>query len=304
MIRVGVIGAGTMGQHHARVYSELGAQLIGIADPDLGRARDLASKCGAAACYSDYRDLISRVDAVTVSAPTSLHRQIAIDFVEHGVHCLVEKPIASSVDDGQEMVRAAERNDVLLMVGHIERFNPIIGKLKGLLDDGSLGDLMIISTRRVGPFVPRIRDVGIIIDSATHDIDIARYLVGREPVDVYCKARKYRHLKEDHAVVVLDFVDTVACIEVNWFTPHKVRSLVATGSEGIASLDYIRQEMIFHNSAEYAKTFGGEWMEPLKLELEHFLGCVQGGIQPLVSGEDALGTLQTALRAEESVAHV
>jgi len=303
MIRVGVVGVGEMGQHHARVYAELGAKLVGIADPDLSRAEEVASKYNADFSW-DYRQLLPQVDAVTIAVPTSLHRQIALDFMQHGVHCLVEKPIASTIDEAEDMVREAERNRVKLMVGHIERFNPVVGKLKQLMRRGALGQLMIISTRRVGPFAPRVRDVGIIIDTATHDIDIARYLVGKEPVDVFCKAGKFKHQKEDHAIVVLDFGSTTACIEVNWFTPHKVRSLVATGSEGIAYLDYIEQHLVVYNSSQDANVIKLQKAEPLKLELEHFLTCIQNDSEPLINGWDALKTLEIALRAKEAVAHV
>lgn len=303
MIRVGVVGAGAMGQHHARVYAELGAKLVGIADSDFSRAEEVASKYNAGFSW-DYRQLLPQVDAVTIAVPTSLHRQIALDFMQHGVHCLVEKPIASTIDEAEDMVREAERNRVKLMVGHIERFNPVVGKLRQLMRRGALGQLMIISTRRVGPFAPRVRDVGIIIDTATHDIDIARYLVGKEPVDVFCKAGKFKHQKEDHAIVVLDFGSTTACIEVNWFTPHKVRSLVATGSEGIAYLDYIEQHLVVYNSSQDANMVKLQKAEPLKLELEHFLTCIQNDSEPLINGWDALKTLEIALRAKEAVAHV
>ena len=303
MTRVGVVGAGTMGQHHARVYAEMGAELVGIADPDLARAEVVAGKYGIG-CEADYRQLIGRVDAVSIAVPTSLHREIAVDFMRNGVHCLVEKPIAPTIDQAEEMVSEAGKSGVKLMVGHIERFNPVVARLKEFIDRGVLGELMIISTRRVGPFVSRIRDVGIIIDTATHDIDIARYLVGKEPIGVFSKAGKFRHQKEDHAIVVLDFGSTTACIEVNWFTPHKVRSLVATGSEGIAYLDYIEQEVTVHNHSKDARTVKMEKMEPLRLELEHFLGCIQYNTEPLVNGWEAVSTLDIALRAERVVAHV
>ncbi len=159
--------------------------------------------------------------------------------------------------------------------------------------------MLIISTRRVGPFVFRIRDVGVIIDSATHDIDIARYLTGKEPVRVFCKAGKFKHQKEDYAVLILDFGDTAACIEVNWLSPHKVRSLVATGSEGTAYLNYIEQELTIHNSLG-TKIVRLEKMEPLKLELQHFLKCVEDDERPLVDGSEGLKVLKIALEANRA----
>jgi len=295
MIKVGVVGLGMMGQHHVRVYSQLGCELVGVADANIKRAKEIGEKYGVS-FYSDYTKLKPQVDAVSIVVPTRLHQQIAVDFIKQGVHCLVEKPIASNLDEAEEIIRAAEANHINLMVGHIERFNPAVLRLKQLIHQGILGKLMIISTRRVGPFVPRIRDVGIIIDTATHDIDVTRYLVGKEPVSVFSKAGRFKHPKEDYAIVVLDFGDATASIEVNWFTPSKVRSLVATGSEGIAYLDYIKQELTVHNS-QHINTIRIEKTEPLKSELEHFLSCAETGKTPLVDGYEGLKVLKIALEA-------
>ncbi len=298
MIRVGVVGLGMIGQHHARVYSQIGCKLVGVVDADPEKARAMGERYGTR-YYSDYTNLIPQVDAVSIAVPTTLHRQIVLDFISRGVHCLVEKPIASNLEEAREMIQSAEEKGIKLMVGHIERFNPAVLRLKEIIDEGRLGKLMIISTRRVGPFASRIRDVGIIVDTATHDIDVARYLVGKEPLNVFAKAGRFKHQKEDHAIVVLDFGDTTACIEVNWFTPHKVRSLVATGSEGIAYLDYIEQEVVLHNSQgiEMVKI---EKAEPLRLELEHFLRCVANDEKPMIDGYEGLNVLKIALEASLS----
>ena len=297
-LRVGVVGLGTMGQHHARVYSQLKCELVGVVDANIEKAKEIGERYSAQ-YYSDYTKLIPQVDAVSIAVPTTLHQQIATDFIKQGVHCLVEKPIASNLEEAQEMIQAAEESHIKLVVGHVERFNPVVLSLKQLIDEGIMGKLMIISIRRVGPFVSRIRDVGIIIDTATHDIDIARYLVGKEPIEVFSKAGRFKHPKEDHAVIVLDFGDVTASIEVNWFTPYKVRSLVATGSEAIAYLDYIKQELTVHNSQgmEIVKV---EKAEPLKLELEHFLKCVENNEKPLVDGHEGLQVLKIALKASKS----
>lgn len=301
MPRVGVVGVGNMGQHHARIYSACGARLAGVSDMDPVKGNEIAARYGVR-YFPDYHELIGQVDAVSVVVPTSLHCQVAVEFLRAGIHVLVEKPIAPSVDEAQSMIWEAERSGAKLMVGHIERFNPAVTLLKELLDQGSLGQLMIISTRRVGPFVPRIRDVGIIIDSATHDIDVARYLVGKEPVDVYSRTGMFKHVREDHGVMVLDFGGVTASIEVNWFTPHKVRTLVATGSDGTANLDYIEQSLVLHNGAG-PKVMHPERGEPLALEIQHFLSCVRTDAVPLVSGREGLRTLQVALQAERSTVH-
>lgn len=303
MVKVGVVGLGAMGQHHVRLYSQLDCELVGIADADPVRAREIGEEYGLS-YYSDYHELLSKIDAVSIVVPTSLHHKVAMDFLKEGVHCLIEKPIASTIKEAMDIIQQAEQSRAKLMVGHIERFNPAVAKLKEIIDGGTLGELMIISTRRVGPFVPRIRDVGILIDTASHDIDIARYLIGKEPANIYCKAGKHKHPREDHAILVLDFGCTTACIEANWFTPHKVRSLVATGSKGIAYLDYIEQNLTVYNGAHYTNMDEQRKTEPLQLELEHFIDCIGNNTQPLIDGEDGLKTLQIALQAEQAGDHV
>jgi len=297
MIKVGVIGVGMMGQYHARIYSQLNCELVGVADKNFEKAKKIGEMYSTN-YYKDYAELLDKVDAVSIAVPTSLHKKVAIDFIKRGVHCLVEKPIASTIVEAEEMIKEAERNDAKLMIGHVERFNPAVVKLKEIVDKGTLGKLIIISTRRVGPFVSRIRDVGIIIDSATHDIDVIRYLVGKDPIRMFSKSGRVKGEKEDHAIVVLDFGDVAASIEVNWFTPHKVRSLVATGTKAIAYLDYLKQKVEIYNDEEKIVP-RIEKKEPLKLELEHFLECVQKNKRPLVDGYEGLKVLRIAIKADK-----
>ncbi len=298
MIKVGVVGLGAMGQHHARLYSQMNCELVGVADANPERAREIGEKYSSK-YYSDYRDLLDKVEAVSIAVPTTLHYTIAMDFLKEGIHCLVEKPIAFNLQEAAGMIEAAQKMGVNLAIGHIERFNPAVVKLKQIVDEGTLGKLLIISTRRVGPFVPRIRDVGVVIDSATHDIGVVKYLIGKEPVSVFSRVGRLNHTKEDHAVIVLDFEDTTACIEVNWFTPHKVRTLVATGSEGIAYLDYIEQKVIVHNSHE-AEVADIDKAEPLKLELEDFINRVAFRSKPTVDGIEGMAILRIALESCEN----
>ena len=300
MIKVGVVGLGAMGHNHARVYSQMDCELVGVADTNLERAKEIAGLYKTR-YYSDYKELIPQVDAVSIVVPTTLHCPVARDFIEHGVHCLVEKPIASTMKNASEMVLEAKDNHVKLMIGHIERFNPAVTRLKQLIDESTLGALIQISTRRVGPYAPRIRDVGIIIDSATHDIDVVSYLLNMEPASIFSKFGQVRHQKEDHAIIVLDFGKVTACIEVNWFSPQKVRTLVATGTEGTAYLDYIEQAIIVNNS-HIKGHIDVEKAEPLKLELEHFVKCVETNAQPMVDGYQGMKVLEIALEAGNSKA--
>jgi len=297
-LKIGVVGLGAMGLNHARLYTQLNCQLVGVADVDPIRAKEIGEKYNVP-YYSDYHQLLNKVEAVSIAVPTTLHHRVAMDFLNAGVHCLVEKPIAFSLDEAEEMIKIAKKNHVNLGIGHIERFNPAVVRLKQVIDEGKLGKLLIISTRRVGPSVPRIRDVGIVIDSATHDIGVVKYLLGKEPTNVFSRVGKLKHPKEDYAVIVLDFDDTTACIEVNWFTPHKVRTLVATGSEGIAYLDYIEQKLTVHSSNGIENTEIIK-AEPLRLELEDFLASILEGIQPSINGTEGKAILKIALESNHN----
>lgn len=296
-MKVGVIGVGEMGQNHVRVYHEIGAEIVGIADLELGRITKIATQYETVP-FTDYKELLQeRLDAVSIAVPTRLHREVALEAIKRGVNLLIEKPLADSIAHSKEIIATAEKTGLKLMVGHIERFNPAVGKLKDVIEHGTIGKLLLLSMRRVGPFSPRITDIGIITDFATHDIDIARYITGKEPVGVFAKLSGIRNKKGDCGLIILDFGDITASIEVNWFTPHKVRTLVATGTEGIAYLDYIEQTLEVHNQSwKMIPRF--EKGEPLKLELEHFLECIKFDRQPLVTGYDGLKTLEIALEAE------
>ncbi|MFC1988450.1 Gfo/Idh/MocA family oxidoreductase [Chloroflexota bacterium] len=295
MIKVGVIGLGEMGQHHSRLYSQMDCKLVGVVDVDPMRAKEIGEKCHTA-YYTDYHDLLPKVDAVSIVVPTILHHEVTMDFLKEGIHCLVEKPIAFRTDKAEKMISAARESSVNLAIGHIEQFNPAVVKLKQIIDEGTLGRILTISTRRVGPSVPRIRDVGIIIDTASHDIGVVSYLVGNRPVSIYSRFGSLNHQNEDHAIIVLDFGETAACLEVNWFTPQKVRTLVATGSEGIAYLDYIDQTIKLCNSNS-VQDIDIEKVEPLRLELEDFLRSIYDKGNPSVCGEDGLEILKIALEA-------
>jgi UDP-N-acetylglucosamine 3-dehydrogenase len=296
--KVGVVGLGVMGQHHVRLYSQLGCELVGVVDVDPKRAKEIGDKYETN-YYSDYHELLPRIDAVSIAVPTTLHHAVAMDFLNRGVHCLVEKPIALTVAEANEMIASASIHKANLAVGHVEMFNPAVLKLKQIIDEGTLGKLLIISTRRVGPFVSRIRDVGVVIDSATHDIGVVKNLIGKDPVSVFSRVGSLKHTKDDHAVIVLDFEGTTACIEVNWFTPHKVRTLVVTGSEGTASLDYIEQKLIVYNS-HYVEVEDIQKTEPLKLELENFLRSITEGEKLIVDGFEGREILRIALECTKN----
>jgi UDP-N-acetylglucosamine 3-dehydrogenase len=322
MIRAAVIGAGSMGRNHARVYAELeDAELVGVADINQEAASRVASRYGVPA-YSDYRVLLEEVtpDAVTVAVPTALHREIATAAMEAGAHVLVEKPIAATLEEGQQLIEQAHALRRQLMVGHIVRFSPAIQALKRELENGRVGRIFQIVCRRVGPFPSRIRDVGVVVDLATHDLDVMRFLVGQDPVRVYAETERQIHTAhEDLMLGLLRFPDGVSgCLEINWLTPTKVRDVLVVGERGMLRADDLTQDLFFY---ENAQANGELWAalrqikgvsegqmiryaikryEPLWAELHAFVQAIAAGHPVPVSGEDGLAALRLALALVES----
>lgn len=290
-----------MGQHHVRIYADHNdTELVGIADPDAKRGAELAQKY-ATTHYTDYLDLLNQdLDAVSIATPTVLHHDIALAAIEAGIHVLVEKPIAHSIEAAKDLKRAAEEKGVTLMVGHIERFNPVVARLKKHIDDGVFGDIVHMSAKRVGPFDPRIKDVGIIIDIGVHDIDIMSYLYGSKIDGTYAIAGNGGTDIETHAQVSLKFENGASgIIETNRLTPRKIRELTVTGTKCVATADYINQTLDVKN---------GKWesnedlvkQEPLKCEIDHFLDCAQTGQVPMISADHGIHALEVAMAAVES----
>lgn len=301
MLKVGVIGAGAMGKNHIRIYSEMpDVELAGISDIDKDLVESLAQQYDTKA-YTDYKEMLaSGLDAVSIVVPTKMHRQVATDAVESGAHVLVEKPIADTVENANAIIDKAKKNDRLVMVGHIERFNPAVIKLKEIINSGLLGKIVSISTTRVGPYNPRIRDVGVILDIGVHDIDVISYLYGRDVNQVYAVAGADIHSFEDHATIHMRYDHEFSgLVEVNWLTPHKVRKLTAVGVEGVAYLDYIDQTVELHDSG-WVRKAKVENKEPLRNELEYFIDCINKGKQPSPSGTDGKHALKVSLAAISS----
>ncbi|MBN2488633.1 MAG: Gfo/Idh/MocA family oxidoreductase [Methanosarcinaceae archaeon] len=301
MIRAGVIGVGAMGQHHVRIYHEMeGVELVGISDVDRTRVEELASQYGTKP-FTDYKELLAEgLDAVSIVVPTTLHKQVTMDVLESGANILVEKPVADTIENADSMIKAAREAGRVLMIGHIERFNPAVTRMKEIVNSGLLGKIVSISTRRVGPYNPRIRDVGIIIDLGVHDIDVISYLYGSKVSEVYSIAGNDIHSQEDHASTILKFKDNRSgVVELNWLTPHKTREMTVVGLEGVAYLDYIDQTVSIHDK-EWISQAKVEKSEPLKKELEHFIRSVKDSKTPLITGEDGKHALEVALAAIES----
>ncbi len=301
LIRVGVIGTGAMGQNHVRIYSEIeGVELAGISDVDQKRVEAMAAQFKTKA-FTDYKKMFAEgLDAVSVVVPTKLHTQVVLDALDTGMDVLVEKPIADTTENAELMIEAAKKAGKILMVGHIERFNPAVIKLKEIIDSGTLGKIVSISTKRVGPYNPRIRDVGVILDIGVHDIDVISYLYGKRINSVYAIAGADIHSFEDHASIILRMDHNFAgVVETNWLTPHKVRQLTAIGLKGVAYLDYINQTVQLHDN-EWIRKAKVEPSEPLKNELTYFIDCVAKGKDPKPCGEDGKHALEVAMAAIRS----
>ncbi len=301
MKKLGVIGTGAMGQHHVRVYSEMeNVELVGISDVDKTRVKDLAKKYNTEP-YADYKELLKQdLDAVSVVVPTSMHKDVALDVIESGTDLLIEKPIADTLSNADRIIKVAKDANVKLVIGHIERFNPAVIKLKEIVDRGLLGEIVSISARRVGPFNDRIRDVGVIIDLGVHDIDVISYLYNRDVRDVFAIAGNGVRPFEDRASILLRYGENCSgLIETNWLTPHKVRKLTLIGLGGMAYLDYIDKTVELHIEDRVEKIEVIE-SEPLRNELEHFIDVVGNGHESPSSGENGRYVLQVAMAAKES----
>jgi len=291
---VGVIGVGFWGSNHARVYNEIKkARLIGVSDLDKARAKDLARKfkCGF---YEKNHQLLKddKIDVVSICTPTSTHFRIALQAIENGKHVLVEKPLGRNLKESVKIVKEAEKKGVKLTVGHIERFNPAVQKLKELVEEGTIGDIILILSRRVTRWPERIGDVGVVKDSAIHDIDVMRYILEDDVIRVYAKVGKLKHSFEDYAEALLHFnKGGTGFIDSNWLTPKKIRNLIVTGSEATASLDYLSQQISIESS-KFVKKVRKKWREPLKLELNHFVEVVLDNKEPCVTGLDGIKAIQ------------
>ncbi len=309
IIRVAIIGAGVMGTLHARIYSKLpNAKLIAICDSNQPSADKLA-KLYNIQQYVDYKELIKResLDAVSITVPTRLHKEIAIFCIENGVNILVEKPIAGTADDARRIVKSAQKNEVVLEVGHIERFNPAIIKLRELIQKKVFGQIVSIAIKRVGLFQPRVKDVNVVTDLAVHDLDIVCMLLQKLPKSIYATGGKGINAHQvDYADTFLDFGDTSCYLQVNWMTPIKIRNLSVTGTLGYCELNYVTQELNLYK-VNYTKDVPKEFKsfveklgkpqkipvrikkeEPLKLELSNFIDAITERKEPIVTGEDGI----------------
>ena len=294
---VGVIGVGSMGYNHVRIYSELeNANLVAISDMVRGTL-DKVSKEFNTVGYVDYDNIlqIDDIEVVNICVPTVFHHDVVMRAIEAGKNVLVEKPIASKLNEAEEMIKAAEDAGVTLATGHVERFNPAVRVAKKLIDEGAIGEVVTANSKRLGPFPPRIRDVGVAIDLAIHDIDIFNYLFNSRANTVFANmSSKLKNCEfEDHAEIMTKYDSGVLSIlETNWLTPYKKRQLNITGIDGIISVDYGNQTVTLFKENNQVEDIKVENKEPLKEELRSFVDCVQNNTPPEVSGKDVYESLR------------
>jgi len=321
-MRVAVIGVGSMGFNHLRVYCELeDVQLAGVSDVNPERLKAVTDRF-TVPVYSDYRELFEKEkpEAVSITVPTSDHEEVATFALKAGAHVLVEKPIAATVDEGKRIIAIAKEMKRRLMIGHIIRFNPAIQSLKKRLDDGDLGRIFQIFCRRSGPFPGRIRDVGVVIDLAPHDVDIMRFLTGLNPIRVYAETE--RHINTNHEDLLFGLLrfpgGLTGALELNWLTPKKIRETLVLGEKGLFYVDDLLQDLFFYENAQASgdlwsplntlrgvsegqmRRFELQKQEPLKAELNAFLNAVENGTPVPVTGEDGLEALRLSLALVES----
>ncbi len=321
MIRAAVIGVGSMGQNHARIYNDLEeVTLVAVSDVNGEIAKKVATRYKTKH-YSDYGEMLAeeRLDLVSIAVPTEFHCPVALDVIEQGLHLLLEKPIADTVTKAREIVRRAEDKGIKLMVGHVERFNPAVVELKRRLDQDELGKIFQIHARRLGPFPHRVRDVGVVIDLATHDLDLICHLTGADVIRVYAETEQEIHTHhEDSLSGLLRFENgVVGVLDVNWLTPTKVRELYVTGERGMFLVNYLTQDLYLYEN-EYVdsawdrlgmlKGVGEGNMiklrirkrEPLHIELDSFVETIVRDGEPQVSGQDGIRALALAQGMVES----
>lgn len=314
-LRAAVVGAGSMGRNHVRVLGELdGVELVAVIDADPANLSAALRGRTDVEGFADVADLLDRrhrPDLAVVATPTRTHAAVGAQLLAAGVHCLIEKPLAVTRAEGEQLVTLAGDLGLQLVVGHVERFNPAIQQLHTRLDRGEGGAVHLLTARRTGPFPARIQDVGVITDLATHDVDVMHLLTGSSVVRLHAESsRRVARSHEDLFAGTLRFADgQIGLLDVNWLTPFKTRELTVVCERGAYVANYLTQELTFYENA--SGTAGWESLavmtgvtegdmvryavrrtEPLRAELEAFVRAVRTGTAgACVSGAEALATL-------------
>jgi predicted dehydrogenase len=304
MLKVGVVGVGALGQHHARVYASLpDVSLVGVVDVRPGRAEEIAGPLGTKA-FQNYTDLFGKVDAVSIATPTTLHAEIGAQFLKEGVHVLVEKPISHTLKDADRLIDAAKANSRILQIGHLERFNPAVRSLREIVKKPRF-----FEAHRMGLFSPRSLDIDVILDLMIHDLDIICLLASSPVTQVNAVGIAILTNRIDIANARIQFADgCIANVTASRVSMEKIRKLRLFQKQEYISLDYSRQDIsIFHLNSRpgggipeiAGKKITPEYKEPLYEELTAFLNSIRG-LQPVeCQGEDGRKALSLALQILE-----
>ena len=309
-LRVGVVGAGIMGQNHLRVYDMLkSVEIVAIVDSDIHKAKNIASRFDCDA-YQSAEELVGKIDAASVCVPSVHHFDVGNYLLNHNVHCLIEKPLATTLEQCGQLIASAEKNKKVLLVGHIERFNPAVQQLSKILPKGI--SVHAIDARRMSSTSSRITDVDVVQDLMIHDIDIVLSLMRDKVVNVEAKGVHTGDASgEDYVTALISFESgAIANMSASRITQNKIRQLQLTTDLGYITLDYMTQQLLVHRQG-YIGRIGGQTAEygnyvldlaiervfvrnaePLHLELQHFVDTVLNGTEPAVSGQDSLDALK------------
>jgi predicted dehydrogenase len=326
-LRVGLVGFGLWGPHYARILAGTmtSARLVACAEPNANRLATFDRMYPAARAYADFRRLLrdGDVDAVIVATPTSTHREVVETCLNAGVHALVEKPLAATVEDAEALALLAENTHRTLMVGHTFLFNPAVRAIKGYIDQGLLGDIRYLYFQRTG-LGPIRQDVNALWDLAPHDFSMLRYWLEADPLDLVARGQSYlKSGTEDVVFVTLNYPDRVlASVHVSWLDPVKVRSVTVVGDKKMVVFDdthATEKIRIYDRGADYQPREGGfaefiaavrdgdivipriEQREPLREQLEHFVECVRSGREPISSARDGAAIVRILERAQEEL---
>lgn len=299
-IKVGVIGVGHLGSIHAKVYSKLdNVKLAGVCDCNIEKALEIGKKYHTNS-YADYEDLFGKIDAASIAVPTSLHYNIAKEFLNHDIHVLIEKPITKTLSEADELIEIARERKLILQVGHIERFNSAVLAIEPYLKTPKF-----IECQRLGPFHKRVKDVGVVLDLMIHDIDIVLGLMKQDVVNIEAVGLSTVSDYEDVANVRLMFESgVIADITASRVTKDVVRKIRIFQEDSYISLDYVAQEAaIFRKTGEKIakEKIKIKKKEPLKKELKSFIECVRTLKRPIVSGVEGRRALQVALEVIEKI---
>jgi UDP-N-acetylglucosamine 3-dehydrogenase len=293
-VKIAQIGIGGWGKNHTRILSQLGV-LSAVCDVDKKRNKEFGEQFSVNH-YDSVDSLLDseQFDAAFVCTPTSTHSAIASQLIQSKKHVFVEKPMTYLSKEGEDLLELANKNHVILSCGYIERFNPAVEIVKDFVKSKKYGDLVMLEFHRENRMPPHIKDVGIIYDTSVHDIDTAIWLFDDTPEVVFARAGKIKHEHEDFASIMLGFKNNkVAIISSNWITPTRVRTFNAICTEGIISSDFITQEVKIetNNDTEIQRK---EKQEPLLMEIQNFLGAIEGKNDLTVKAEQAVNVTKIA----------